>query len=89
MHRMETRNDLDPDKMDVGELISRSHCFKNEGRVYHISIIDYFQKWDMYKKGERFTKTIIMQKNGANLSAIEPQKYAKRFIDFMEGCVFD
>ena len=27
--------------MDVGELMSRKHCFINEHRIYHIAIIDY------------------------------------------------
>ena len=73
---------------DVGELMSRRHCFRNGNRIYHLSIIDFFQKWDKYKKDERFTKTMILQKDPEMLSAIEPDKYARRFLNFMESKVF-
>ena len=57
---------------DIGELMSRRHCYINERRVYHISIIDYLQQWNFQKKMERFTKTILLGKDGPTLSAIEP-----------------
>ena len=69
-------------------MMSRKHCFRHGTRIYHISIIDFFQKWDIFKKGERFTKTMFLHKDPDNLSAIEPEKYAKRFLNFMEGHVF-
>ena len=56
--------------------------------MFHISIIDYLQRWNLNKKMERFLKVAILVKNGAQLSAIEPQKYAKRFLNFMEQSVF-
>ena len=31
---------------DVGELMSRKHCFVNGKRVYHFAIIDYLQEWN-------------------------------------------
>lgn len=31
---------------DVGELMSRRHCFINGRRIYHIAIIDYLQEWN-------------------------------------------
>ena len=52
--------------------MSRRHCYINERRVYHISIIDYLQQWNFQKKMERFTKTILLGKDGPTLSAIEP-----------------
>ena len=57
---------------DVGELMSRRHCFINGRRIYHIAIIDYLQEWNFQKKLERFTKTVLMGKDGPTLSAIEP-----------------
>ena len=43
----------------------------------------------MNKKSERFYKTLILGKDPAKLSAIEPETYAKRFRYFMENNVFD
>ena len=70
---------------DVGELMSRMHCFVKERRVYHVAIIDYLQEWNFEKKAERFTKTVLLNKDGNTLSAIEPQCYSRRFRHFMES----
>ena len=48
-----------------------------------MAIIDYLQEWNMNKKSERAIKTVLMGKDGATLSAIEPQAYGRRFKDFM------
>lgn len=52
--------------------------------IYHISIIDYLQDWNISKIGERFLKTAILLKDGKKLSAIEPEAYASRFKQFIE-----
>lgn len=64
--------------------MSRRHCFMKGKRVYHIAIIDYLQEWNMQKKLERFTKTVLLGKDGPTLSAIEPEAYATRFRNFVE-----
>ena len=48
---------------DVGELMSKRHCFLNGKRVYHLAIIDYLQEWNFAKKIERFTKTQLLGKD--------------------------
>ena len=73
---------------DVGEMMSRKHCFRNGKKLYHIAIIDYLQEWNFAKKAERFTKTVLLQKDGPSLSAIEPGEYARRFKHFVEMNVF-
>ena len=70
--------------VDPGELMSMKHCFVNGHRVYHIAIIDYLQEWNLNKKLERGTKTVLWGKNKKNLAAIEPETYGKRFKSFME-----
>ena len=57
--------------------------------IYHISIIDYLQKYDTSKKAERLSKMFLMGcKNGNELSSINPLKYKKRFLDFQKKVVF-
>ena len=56
----------------------------NGPRIYHIAIIDYLQEWNLSKKLERFTKTVLMGKDKQTLSAIEPETYGIRFLSFME-----
>ena len=74
----------DKQNKDIGRLMSRTHCFVNGKRVYHFAVIDYLQEWNLSKKAERFTKTVLLGKDGATLSAIEPNQYAQRFQCFME-----
>ncbi len=52
--------------------MQRKHRFANYNYTYHLAIIDYLQAWNMAKKVERLTKTIMLGKDGVKLSAIEP-----------------
>lgn len=50
--------------------------------IYHISIIDYLQDYNWDKKSENFLKR-IWRGNKAEISAVNPNHYARRFINFM------
>ena len=80
--------DIDEERIDVGERMSLKHCFVSGNRVYHISLIDFLQEWNLNKRGERFMKTVLMGKDGPTLSALEPNEYAVRFKKFCEQHVF-
>lgn len=67
---------------------AEKHIFEHDGKILHISIIDYLQKWNCNKKGERLYKTLVLRKDPDRLSAIEPETYARRFRHFMESQVF-
>jgi len=56
-----------------------NHTFAHGDKIVHLAIIDYLQEWNLNKKLERFSKTVVLQKDGDALSAINPDKYAKRF----------
>ena len=77
------------DRKDIGEWMSQKHRFVHDKKILHISIIDYLQEWNLNKKGERFIKTIIQGKNPDRLSAIEPERYAQRFRNFVQDFVFN
>ena len=64
------------------------HSFEHGGKIYHISIIDYLQTWTFEKKIERASKILLRGVDGDQLSAIEPDEYATRFMHFMEKKVF-
>jgi hypothetical protein len=51
-----------------------------------LGIIDYLQEFNLEKKGENFLKMIINEKN-AQISAVDPKKYAPRFFKFMRDSV--
>lgn len=54
--------------------------------IYHIAIIDYLQDYNFDKKSENFVKTIWRGRR-AEISAVPPERYAKRYIEFMENQV--
>ena len=56
--------------------------------IYHISIIDYLQKYDLGKKTERFWKTTFKGAIPKELSSTNPSLYAERFSHFMQSKVF-
>ncbi|KAF0682461.1 Aste57867_25413 [Aphanomyces stellatus] len=46
---------------------------------YHLGLIDILQTWTFEKRMERFLKIHLRRVDGDGLSAIEPEKYKKRF----------
>lgn len=63
---------------------NRHQFLSSDGQfIYHISIIDYLQVWNMNKKMESFAKKWFLGKDGQKISAVPPGKYAQRFKRFM------
>ena len=54
----------------------------NPNEFYHIVLIDYLQKWDKKKQGEKWWKNLFGNKD---TSAAEPSKYQSRFIAFIRA----
>mmetsp|Transcript_64256 Transcript_64256/g.88880 ORF Transcript_64256/g.88880 Transcript_64256/m.88880 type:complete len:95 (+) Transcript_64256:48-332(+) len=54
--------------------------------IYHLGIIDYLQDFNVEKKFEYHAKTLINKKD-AEISAVPPERYAKRFLSFMKDQV--
>lgn len=54
--------------------------------IYHIGIIDYLQDFNFEKIMENKLKVMI-NKSGAQISAIEPKPYATRYLKFMRDKV--
>ena len=63
---------------------SRYTFLSKSGRyIYHLSIIDYLQDFNLDKKLENRIKVFI-NKEGAEISAIEPKGYFTRYLKFMK-----
>lgn len=52
--------------------------------VYHLAIIDYLQEYNWDKKSEHYAKTIF-RGSGAEISAVPPERYMKRYVEFMRN----
>lgn len=57
--------------------------------IYHLSIIDYLQKYDYKKKVERWQKIWWKHADASTISSIDANSYSKRFMAFVEELVLD
>ena len=57
--------------------------------IYHISIIDYLQKYTFNKKCERYFKMAFSGATGNELSSTNINHYHNRFLGFMKEKVFN
>ena len=72
------------------EAVFNRHMFMSQdgNYIYHVSIIDYMQLWNLNKKSEQFTKKWFLGKDGKGISAVEPGFYSRRFLRFVRNNVF-
>ena len=56
--------------------------------IYHISIIDYLQMYDIGKKAETLTKVTLQGATYNDLSSVDHNSYGDRFEKFMKEEVF-
>ena len=61
------------------------HWIPDEGRLYHVSVIDYLQEYTVLKWAETKVKTLLLRQK--NISCIHPLQYGERFINWMEKYV--
>ena len=54
--------------------------------VYYVCVIDLLQPWDMSKRLERLFKVLLRCRcrSASGMSAIEPTRYADRFVRMVE-----
>ena len=83
--------ELAEQRLDSRERIrNRRVCESQCGKyIYHICIIDYLQSFNMNKRAEIAFKTTFKNAKASTLSAISPEKYAVRFLNFMKNHVFN
>lgn len=65
--------------------LARGYPSTDGSRVYYLGIIDILCQYDAKKKLETFFKSIRYDRKG--ISAIPPQDYAERFLDFISSHV--
>ena len=58
----------------------------SEGRfksVLFLGVIDLLQEWTLGKQTEAFLKSKVLRRDEGGLSAVNPEQYAQRFVDFL------
>ena len=69
-------------------MLAGKHRFKDDGKIFHIGIIDYLQEYNTFKSFERCSKIIYYKTTEEAISVATPAVYGNRFINFMEREVF-
>lgn len=77
---MRVRWDNPPKEPHLWKKLNRIQSSIDPNEYYHISLIDYFQKWDLQKKSEKWWKNLFGKKD---VSAQQPSVYQLRFIKFI------
>ena len=70
------------------EMLAGKHRFKDDGKIFHIGIIDYLQGYNTTKKIERCSKVLFYKTTQEAISVAPPVFYGNRFLNFMEKEVF-
>ena len=70
-------------------MVSDKHKFKDDGKTFHIGIIDYLQEYNTFKSLERCSKILYYRKDEQAISVATPNVYGRRFTKFMEEEVFN
>ena len=68
--------------------MASKHDFEDDGKIFHLSIIDYLQSYNRKKKMERALLPYINRCDGDTISAQPPRFYGDRFLNFMADKVF-
>lgn len=76
-------------KQVQGVKLGRSFKSKDGTKIYHLSIIDYLQKYDIFKKVERAYKICFNGAVGKELSSMPSEPYTQRFMAFMKDKVLN
>lgn len=66
---------------DRGKMVVRGA----DGRVYHLGIIDFLQRYTFRKRVETFLKGFVY--DASKISAVGPDLYASRFHDFLSAYI--
>lgn len=99
MNKRKTINSTDRSFASRSSNYTDGKIFSACGRyIYHVSIIDYLQKYNLQKKLERLAKESVRKMTCQNcskqsdsnndLSVVNPAKYRKRFLKFCRREVF-
>lgn len=75
-------------KRDDGGFWGMKHDGTPNNEIYYVGIIDILQQYDLFKFTENKYKSYFSKDcSSTKISALPPQKYAKRFIEFIIGSI--
>jgi hypothetical protein len=75
---------VEKDPSRLSRLSRNEYMSYDSTMIYHMGIIDFLQDYNFFKKCETFLKTNIYLHNEMEISCVSPDKYRKRFVEFMK-----
>lgn len=73
---------------EFAKLRAGNHRYEDEGKIFHMAVIDYLQEYNWLKRCERFFVPYITGAEQSTISVAQPPFYGKRFYSFMKGNFF-
>ena len=70
-------------------LRSGNHRYEDEGKIYHMAIIDYLQDYNYLKRAERFCVPLMTKAQKHTISVAKPAFYGDRFYQFLKRNLFN
>ena len=65
-----------------------NHRYEDEGKIFHMAVIDYLQEYNQLKRFERFFMPYVTGADQSTISVAKPPFYGSRFYNFMERKFF-
>ena len=65
-----------------------NHRYADNGKIFHMAIIDYLQEYNCLKRCERFCVPIWSKGEKESISVAKPHFYGTRFQSFLERTFF-
>jgi len=73
---------------DFVQLRKGNHRYEDHGKVFHMAIIDYLQKYNCLKQCERCCLPLWTKATQETVSVAKPLFYGERFYHFLERNLF-
>ena len=73
---------------EFAKLRAGNHRYEDEGKIFHMAVIDYLQEFNCLKCCERSLVPMISGADQATISVAKPHFYGSRFFSFLDRTFF-
>ena len=73
---------------EFSKLRTGLHRYEDKGKIFHMAIIDYLQKYNCVKRCERCCVPFVQKADKDTISVAKPHFYGTRFYSFLDRTLF-
>ena len=74
---------------EFAKLRAGNHRYEDEGKIFHMAVIDYLQEYNLLKSCERACVPVISGAKQETISVAKPHFYGTRFYSFLDRTFFN